>query len=398
MPAIKKTDVLILGAGAAGLMCAITAGRRGRQVTILDQANKPGKKILMSGGGRCNFTNLEVTPEHFLSNNPHFCKSALSRYTQWDFLGLVAEHDIPWHEKADGQLFCDRSSKDILNMLLAEAENAGVDIHLNTRIEKVEPGTPDQSWRVQTSQGGWQCASLVIATGGPSIPTLGASDWGQRFAHATGHDLAPYRPSLVPYTAGPQDKAAWQELPGVALPVTLSVASRDWTGDLLFTHRGLSGPVVLQITNYWQPGEPVLIDWWPAGDLIDAWQEQRHQHGRQQWSTWLSERLPRRFVDWLLVGTGMATQTLADTRKDALQRLSNRVHQHRFHPAGTEGNRTAEVTLGGVSTDEVSSKTFESRHCPGLFFIGEVLDVTGHLGGYNFQWAWSSGYAAGEVV
>lgn len=392
----RNTDVLIIGAGAAGLMCGITAGQRGRAVTLLDSANKPGKKILMSGGGRCNFTNLDVGPEHFLSQNPHFCKSALSRYTRWDFIARVSERGIPWHEKADGQLFCDNSSKDILAMLLSDAEAAGVQIRLNTEIAAVKANAG--GWLVKTKQTIWQCQSLVIATGGPSIPTLGASDWGQRLAQSLGHRVVPYRPSLVPYTAHPDEKARWAALAGVALPVSLSVATRQWTGDLLFTHRGLSGPVVLQITNYWQPGEPVTIDWWPADDLASAWQTARVSRGRQQWLSWLAENLPRRFAEWLMIGTALHDRTLADTTSLEVAALAERLHRFVFQPAGTEGNRTAEVSLGGVDTRDVSSRTLASQVCPGLYFIGEVLDVTGHLGGYNFQWAWASGYAAGQDV
>lgn len=392
----SQTQVLVIGAGAAGLMCAITAGERGQSVVVLDRANKAGKKILMSGGGRCNFTNLDVTPEHFLSQNPHFCKSALSRYTQWDFIARVADHGIPWHEKADGQLFCDNSSKDILNMLLAGAESAGVQIRLNTEVLTV--AATGKGWTVTTEQTVWSCESLVIATGGPSIPTLGASDWGQRFARQQGHRLVPYRPSLVPYTAHPETKAQWQALSGVALPVTLTVAARSWTGDCLLTHRGLSGPVVLQITNYWQTGEPVIIDWWPGHDLETAWQSARATQGRQQWSSWLATALPRRLADWLLADSPLRNRTLADTRSADLTALASRVHHWTFQPAGTEGNRTAEVSLGGVDTRDISSRTFESQVCAGLYFIGEVLDVTGHLGGYNFQWAWASGYAAGQAV
>ena len=307
--AVNKADVLILGAGAAGLMCARTAGQRGRRVVVLDQANKAGKKILMSGGGRCNFTNLDVGSEHFLSRNPHFCKSVLSRYTQWDFISLVSEYGIAWHEKSDGQLFCDHSSKDILDMLLREIELVGAELHLKTRVRAVTPGQPD-GWLVTTDSGAWHCQSLVVATGGPSIPTLGASDWGQQFARRLGHELVPYRPSLVPYTAHPEEKQLWSALSGVALPVTLSVSARHWTGDLLFTHRGLSGPAVLQITNYWQPGEPVQIDWWPAGDLLSEWEQQRGIKGRQSWQHWLSDRLPRRVVDWLLHGRPQSTARL----------------------------------------------------------------------------------------
>lgn len=394
--ASRTTDVLVIGAGAAGLMCAITAAQRGRRVQVLDRANKPGKKILMSGGGRCNFTNLDVGSEHFLSRNPHFCKSALSRYTQWDFIARVAEAGIAYHEKSDGQLFCDHSSKDILNLLLSDAETAGVRLELNTEVNDVQ--AVDGGWQVATESADWHCESLVIATGGPSIPTLGATDWGQRQAARLGHTVVPYRASLVPYTAGPDDKTAWAALPGVALPVTLTVAKRSWTGDALFTHRGLSGPAVLQITNYWCPGETVEVDWWPGGDLVSAWQAQRETAGGQKWPGWLAEVLPRRVVAWLLSGQPLAEQTLGDSRRRDVEALAERVHRFDFRPSGTEGYRTAEVTLGGVDTDEVSSRTFESRLHSGLYLIGEVLDVTGHLGGYNFQWAWSSGHAAGEVV
>ncbi|TGG94026.1 NAD(P)/FAD-dependent oxidoreductase [Natronospirillum operosum] len=390
----QAADVLVIGAGAAGLMCARVAGQRGRRVTVLERANKPGKKILMSGGGRCNFTNLDVQPEHFLSRNPHFCKSALSRYTQWDFISLVSEHGIAWHEKADGQLFCDHSSKDILNMLLQEIEAVGVQLRLRTEVTAVS--RKEEGWVVQTDQGIWVAESLVIATGGPSIPTLGATDWGMRWGESMGHELVTYRASLVPYTAHPEDRAGWAPLSGVSLPATLSVSARDWTGDVLFTHRGLSGPVALQISNYWQPGETVFINWWPHGDLLAQWHSARQQQGRQTLVNWLGQDLPRRVADWLAGDLGQLR--LADLDGEQVTRLRTRVHAYAFQPAGTEGYRTAEVTLGGLSTDDISSRTMASGLHSGLYFIGEVLDVTGHLGGYNFQWAWSSGQAAGEVV
>ncbi|MCH8550739.1 MAG: NAD(P)/FAD-dependent oxidoreductase [Natronospirillum sp.] len=391
---VRHVDVLILGAGAAGLMCARVAGQRGRTVALLERANKPGKKILMSGGGRCNFTNLEVEPRHFLSQNPHFCKSALKRYTQWDFISLVSEHGIPWHEKADGQLFCDHSSKDILQMLLNETESSGVSLHLNCEPQDIRQTA--SGWEVGTTEGLWRCESLVIATGGPSIPTLGATDWGMQWAESMGYPLVTYRASLVPFTASPEDRAHWADLSGVALPVTLNVKARQWTGDLLFTHRGLSGPVVLQISNYWQPGERLRINWWPAGDILTDWPDARRENGSQTWAAWLAQRLPRRVAEWL--AGDMGTVRLADIRRGDLERLAARVHAYDFQPAGTEGYRTAEVTLGGIDTRSVSSQTFESQIHPGLYFVGEVLDVTGHLGGYNFQWAWSSGHAAGEAV
>ncbi|MFC3853772.1 NAD(P)/FAD-dependent oxidoreductase [Salinispirillum marinum] len=393
----ERFDVIVVGAGAAGLMCAITAGQRGRRVLVLDHANKPGKKILMSGGGRCNFTNLDIEAEHFLSANPHFCKSALSRYTQWDFIALVASHSIPYHEKSDGQLFCDHSSKDILQMLLAEAGQAGVEVRLNTGVE-TPVQIPNGGWSVLTNKGELSADSVVIATGGPPIPTLGATDWGHRIARHFGHEILPYRPSLVPYTADLEHKATWSELSGVSMRAELTVASRSWVGDVLFTHRGLSGPAVLQITNYWREGEPVVINWCPDQDVLVAWQRDRHSQGRKQLRTWLSEQLPRRFVNGLMQGWPGAEQTLADIRQDAMAQLAEKLHRYSFQPSGTEGYRTAEVTLGGVSTTEISSRTMESQRHAGLFFIGEVLDVTGHLGGYNFQWAWSSGHAAGEVV
>ncbi|MFY0663118.1 MAG: NAD(P)/FAD-dependent oxidoreductase [Natronospirillum sp.] len=393
---VQEVDVLIIGAGAAGLMCAITAGQRGRSVVVLDHANKPGKKILMSGGGRCNFTNLVIEPDNFLSQNPHFCKSALSRYTQWDFISLVAAHGIPYHEKDSGQLFCDRSSKDILDMLLHEAQQAGVVLSLNTSVK--HPRYQDGHWEIKTSAGNFSAESVVVATGGPPIPTMGATDWGQKFAASVGHNIVPYRASLVPYTADPAAKQAWSELPGVSLPVELTVNARSWSGDILFTHRGLSGPAVLQITNYWREGEAVTIDWWPGHDLVAEWLNVRQTHGRQLLKSWLSDQLPKRVVAWLVSGWSGEGTAMADLSQDVVLELAQRVHAFRFQPSGTEGYRTAEVTLGGVSTDKISSRTMESTLHPGLYFIGEVLDVTGHLGGYNFQWAWSSGHAAGTAV
>ena len=388
-------DVLVIGAGAAGLFCAIEAAKRGRAVHVIDHANKAGKKILMSGGGRCNFTNLEVGPEHYLSQNSHFARSALSRYTQWDFIALVAQHEIEYHEKAFGQLFCDHSAKEIQQMLLTELADAGASLQLETQVLSV--AAKDNQFVVATSAHTLACQSLVVATGGLSIPTMGATDFGMRLAQQFGHQLVDYRASLVPYTWNTKDKASWSSLSGLATPVRVAASNgMAFSLPLLITHRGLSGPAMLQISNYWQPGEALTIDWLPQLDVAEKLTDARHQAGKTQLKNWLAQHLPARLADQLLP-TQLATKMLAQLSKGDVAALANELNQWRFAPGGTEGYRTAEVTLGGVSTEAVSSKTMESKLQPGLFFIGEVLDVTGWLGGYNFQWAWSSGWAAGQV-
>lgn len=387
-------DVIVIGAGAAGLFCAIEAARRGRRTLVLDHANKAGKKILMSGGGRCNFTNLEITPEHYLSANPHFVRSALSRYTQWDFIGLVAAHGIPYHEKTLGQLFCDRSAKDIVAMLLSELDSAGGTLQLQTDILAVEDH--EAAFTLTTSEGHYRCESLVVATGGLSIPTMGASDFGYRLGRQYGHEVRELRASLVPYTWNTQDKPHWSELSGISTPVTVtSQNGQAFTLDCLITHRGLSGPAMLQISNYWQPGETLNIDWLPGVDVAAQLAEDRHQSGRKSVKNWLTQWLPQRLAEHVIEQAAVEG-VLAELTREQGQRLSAFVNHWTFRPGGTEGYRTAEVTLAGIDTAEVSSKTLMSTRRTGLYFIGEVLDVTGWLGGYNFQWAWSSGWAAGQ--
>lgn len=388
-------DVIVIGAGAAGLFCAIEAARRGRRTLVLDHANKAGKKILMSGGGRCNFTNLDVTPENYLSANPHFARSALSRYTQWDFIGLVSAHGIAYHEKTLGQLFCDHSAKDIVAMLLSELDSAGGVLQLKTDILTIDDH--EASFLMTTSAGVYQCDSLVVATGGLSIPTMGASDFGYRLARQYGHTVRELRASLVPYTWNTQDKPLWSPMSGISTPVTVTAGNgQAFTLDCLITHRGLSGPAMLQISNYWQPGETLEIDWLPGVDVAAQLAEDRHQNGRKSVKNWLTQWLPQRLAEHMSEQSGIQGALAELTREQGLQ-LAAFLNHWPFRPGGTEGYRTAEVTLAGIDTGEVSSKTLMSNRRDGLYFIGEVLDVTGWLGGYNFQWAWSSGWAAGQV-
>ncbi len=401
---MQQYDCLVLGGGAAGLMCAAVAGQRGRRVAVLDHANKVGKKILMSGGGRCNFTNLDVGPEHYLSDNPYFCVSALSRYTPYDFLELVQKYDLAYHEKTRGQLFCDHSSKDILNLLLAECEQGGVEIRTRCSIEAVDrlPGDESPRFKLATSQGTFTCDSLVIATGGLSIPTMGATGFGYQLADQFGLAVTERRASLVPFTLSGRRLELVQSLAGVSLPVRVTTEQGGFAEALLFTHRGLSGPAILQITNYWRPGERVEIDFLPGQSLGEHLTQWRAEGRKAELKTLLAQWLPKRFVHaWL-----ETTDTLAAIQGKPTAELSNKdiieleqaFHHWTFVPAGTEGYRTAEVTMGGISTEEVSSKTFEAKKVPGLYCIGEVLDVTGWLGGYNFQWAWASGWCAGQYV
>lgn len=391
-----QTDVVVIGAGAAGLMCAFTAAARGRQVLLLDHANKAGKKILMSGGGRCNFTNLYTEPANFLSGNPHFCKSALARYTQWDFIELVARHGVPYHEKKLGQLFCDHKSSDILAMLLAECTETGVELRLDTSVQAIE--RVEGGYRLQTSAGAAHCQSLVIATGGLSIPTLGATGFGYQVARQFGHTVLPTRAGLVPFTVtDPALKALCSELSGTSVDCVVSCNGQSFRENLLFTHRGLSGPAMLQISSYWQPGDELVIDLLPGLDALGWLQEQALARPNIELKTLLADVFTRKLAV-LLCDSWFASRALKQYAPAELREVAERLGSWRLVPAGTEGYRTAEVTLGGVDTREVSSKTMESQKSPGLYFIGEVLDVTGQLGGFNFQWAWASGHAAGEVV
>ncbi len=393
---MKNPDVIIIGAGAAGLMCAIEAGMRGRRVLIIDHANKMGKKILMSGGGRCNFTNYDVEARHYLSANPHFCKSALNRYTSYDFINLVKQHHIPFHEKVHGQLFCDNKASDIVAMLLSCCEQAKVNIRIKTAVSRVV--AHGAGFDVFLEQGERiSSRSLVIATGGLSIPTMGASPYGYQLAAQFGIQVLPTRAGLVPFTLQPNDKERLGLLSGVSLPCQVQCNHQSFTLDMLFTHRGLSGPAMLQISSYWQPGDVLSIDldanneW--AHDLV----QRKRQEPRARVKQCFSQALPKRVLQTFFTEEVLDSELhqLSDHR---LQEISATVKQWRIKPNGTEGYRTAEVTLGGVDTNALSSQTMEVKSVPGLYFIGEVLDVTGWLGGYNFQWAWSSGWAAGQVV
>ncbi|MDD1014119.1 NAD(P)/FAD-dependent oxidoreductase [Pseudomonas rubra] len=393
---MRSTEVIIIGAGAAGLMCALSAAKRGRQVLLLDHANKPGKKILMSGGGRCNFTNMYTEPGNFLSQNPHFCKSALARYTQWDFIEMVGKHGVPYHEKKLGQLFCDNKSSDILGMLLDECASAGAELRMDTSIEQIEK--LDSGYLLETSAGQFRCQSLVIATGGLSIPTLGATGFGYQVARQFGHSLLPTRAGLVPFTiTEPQLKAICTELSGTSVDCVASCNGNSFRENLLFTHRGLSGPAILQISSFWQAGDTVEINLLPEHDALSWLQQQQAERPNSELKTLLGEIFTKKMAN-LLAEHWFASKPMKQYTPAELAQVSDKLGAWQVVPAGTEGYRTAEVTLGGVDTREVSSKTMESLKSPGLYFIGEVLDVSGHLGGFNFQWAWASAYAAAQFV
>lgn len=393
-------DVAVIGAGAAGLMCALTAGYAGRRVLVIDHANKAGKKILMSGGGRCNFTNLATSPANFFSSNPHFCISALKRYRPEHFVELVERHDIEYVEKAPGQLFCADSAKRIVAMLLRECEWAGVEIHLSTAVEHVE--RRGDSMRLLTSRGWIDVGAIVVASGGLSIPTMGASGFGYDLARQFDLTVTDTRPALVPFTLTSQWKERASELAGLACEVSVRCLRGGqrhghYREPLLFTHRGLSGPAMLQISSHWQPGDELEIDLLPGGDVAEALTVARRDTPRRQFGTWLSERLPRRLAQALVEWYG-EPPLLAELSNVQLAAWSERLQAWRIKPAGTEGWRTAEVTMGGVDTSAISSKTFAVQGMEQLRFIGEVLDVTGELGGYNFQWAWASGVACGQSL
>lgn len=388
-------DAIVIGAGAAGLMTAITAGQLGQRVLVLDHANKAGKKILMSGGGRCNFTNMYSGPENFLSANPHFCKSALARYTPWDFIALVNEHGVAYHEKTLGQLFCDNSSKDILNMLLAEAAKAAVQICLNTEINAIERS--DGGFRLATSAGEFVVPKLVIASGGLSIPKMGASGFGFQIAKQFGLKTEPTRAGLVPFTLSGKPLERIAPLSGLALTaVKVSNNGQVFEEAMLCTHRGLSGPAILQISSFWQPGETVLVNLLPNIDALAWLQQMATEQPKAELKKILAYQLPKRFAEMLCAEFG--NPRLNALNEKQLSAWAERLHGWVIKPSGTEGYRTAEVTLGGVSTDALSSKTMECKTVKGLYFVGEVVDVTGHLGGHNFQWAWASGHAAGEAL
>lgn len=391
-----ETEVIIIGAGASGLLCAIAAGKRGRKVLVLDHANRAGKKILMSGGGRCNFTNYTLSAENYLSQNPHFCKSALSRYTQWDFLSLITKYKIPFHEREHGQLFCNDSAKDIVNMLLAECANVGVKIQLNTRIMQIRQ-MDTQKFNITTDHGVIIAQSLVIATGGLSIPKIGATPLGYQIAQQFGINVIPTRAGLVPLTLHAEDKTKFAPLSGIAVPCIVSNERKSFKEAVLFTHRGLSGPAILQFSSYWQSGEVIVINLLPNLDLTAFLKTKRQQKTQSKVKTMLAELLPKRLTATLLSEFLLET-SVTDLSDSKIDQIVMALHEWTIKPNGTEGYRTAEVTLGGVDCAAISSKTMQSQQISGLFFIGEVLDVSGWLGGYNFQWAWSSGWCAGQYV
>jgi predicted Rossmann fold flavoprotein len=392
----SQFDAIVIGAGAAGLMCALTAGQRGRRVLVLDHANKVGKKILMSGGGRCNFTNTGTTPANFLSNNQHFCKSALARYTPWHFIEMVARHGIAYHEKELGQQFCDESSKQIVKLLLDECAAAGVEVRTHCSIERVAQRDAG-GFKLHTTQGTFDTDAVVVASGGLSIPSMGASGFGYALAKQFGHDVLPTRAGLVPLTLTGKHAERLQDLAGLSLPIEARCNGTRFRNFMMVTHRGISGPSILQISSYWQPGDDLCLNLLPGRDaheLLQDWQTSRRD---AELKTLLAEVLPKRFAQ-RLCEHWMTSKPLRQYNAPELRDLAGLLGSWPLVASGTEGYRTAEVTLGGVDTDGLSSTTMMSRHVQGLYFIGEVVDVTGWLGGYNFQWAWASGHAAGSAL
>ncbi|WP_284777021.1 NAD(P)/FAD-dependent oxidoreductase [Agrobacterium sp. lyk4-40-TYG-31] len=392
----EKCNVLILGVGAAGMMCAIRAGQRGRSVIIIDHAKAPGEKIRISGGGRCNFTNVHAAPKNYLSSNPHFAKSALARYTPRDFISLVEKHRIPFHEKTLGQLFCDDSAKDIIRMLLAEMQAVGVKLRLQTEITSVE-AIPTGGFRVATSSSIIETDSLVLATGGKSIPKMGATGFAYRIAEQFGLGIIETRPGLVPLTLEPTQLEKLSALSGIAVPAEISHGKTSFNEALLFTHRGLSGPSILQISSYWREGDEISLKMEPDLDILGHLKAAKKTNGRQSAQTVLGEILPKRLAQHVVERAGV-TGNIGDMSDKTLGVLTAAVQEWSIKPSGSEGYRTAEVTLGGVDTTHLDSKSMQAKPVPGLYFIGECVDVTGWLGGYNFQWAWASGHAAGESV
>jgi len=394
-PAASTIDVIIIGAGASGMMCAIEAAKRGRKVMVVDHAKKLAEKIRISGGGRCNFTNLDVQPKNYLSENPHFCKSALKRYSNWDFIGLMQDYNIAYHERDHGQLFCDDSAQQIIDMLHNECIKAGASIHMQTAVEEISQ--TEDGFLVGTDDAEIACQSLVVATGGLSIPKIGASNFGLRLAEYFGLNVIHPRPALVPLTVDDETRETLDGFAGIAVEATMKIGDTIFREAVLFTHKGLSGPVVLQISSYWTPGQTIEINLSPDCDVFDLLKKAKDAQPKQEPQTVLSTILPKRIALRFVENAG-CTGKLAELPDKKLRALAGSVNHWQLVPTGTEGYRIAEVTRGGVDTDELSSKTFESKKVPGLYFIGEVVDVTGHLGGYNFQWAWSSGFCAGQYV
>jgi predicted Rossmann fold flavoprotein len=392
-------DAVIVGGGAAGLMCALTAGRRGKRVLVIEHANRVGKKILMSGGGRCNFTNTGTSPDNFLSANPHFCKSALARYTPWDFVSMVERHGIAYHEKELGQLFCDESSKQIVRMLLDECAAADVRIETSCGIERVLHGDDASGapFHLHTTHGTFTAPALVVASGGLSIPSMGASGFGYELARQFGHTVLPTRAGLVPLTLSGKHQERLADLSGVAMPIEARCNGASFRNFMLITHRGISGPAILQISSFWQPGDDLRLDLLPDRDALAVLQELQAERPAAELKTVLGELLPKRFAQ-RLCELWLANKPMKQYNAPQLRDMAALLSDWPLVASGTEGYRTAEVTLGGVDTDELSSSTMQSRRVPGLFFIGEVVDVTGWLGGYNFQWAWASGHAAGNAL
>lgn len=392
-----STDVLIIGAGAAGLMCAAQAGYRGKNVVVVDMGKKPARKVLISGGGRCNFTNENSAPENYLCQNPHFAISALSRYTAQDFIDLVDRHGLNYHHKTLGQLFCDESAQDLVDILMTECEWAGVEVAL--RSEVISVNKSDTGYEIVTTNESYQCESLVIASGGLTMPKLGASPIAYKVAEQFGLNVLPTTPALVPFTLHDHDKQKFDGLSGISLPT--EVSSEDGTKfkeNILFTHRGLSGPAILQISSFWRAGQAVTINLLPESPVVELISDWRETSGQKSLKNMLATVLPKRFVEALVKQKDITDKVINQISNDEITYLEQYLHQWQIKPNGTEGYRTAEVTLGGVDTDELSSKTFEAKKAKGLFFIGEAIDVTGWLGGYNFQFAWSSGVACGQGV
>lgn len=387
-----KKDVIIIGAGAAGLMCAAGAGKRGRAVIVLDHAGKPGNKIRISGGGHCNFTNINVRYDNYLSLNPHFCKSALARFTPYDFISMVEKHGIEYYEKEAGQMFCAGSSSGILKMLRSESTEAGVEMLLDCRISGVKK---DEWFIVETDKGNFESESVVVATGGLSYPVLGASDIGYKIAGRFGISVTTLKPALVPFTFGQGDRKMFGELSGISLNAGVSCNDAHFRGDILFTHRGLSGPAILQVSSYWNKGDIISIDLLPEMEAYEFLVS--HRQGRMELHNLLSKLLPSRFATkWCEMN--FRSRPVNQCNDKELKQIAHQLHKWELKPQGTEGYKTAEVTLGGIDTNELSSKTMESKKVPGLYFVGEVIDVTGQLGGYNLHWAWASGFVAGQYV